>query len=86
MKATATVYLNQDKSKAVAEGDKDAKFLLVKEGSEISDADVEKYDVAALVGGKKTVSKAEQHEVQHRDPVSLDVTSPARKAHILKKK
>lgn len=59
MIAKATVYLNEDRTKAVPSGDKSAKFLLVREGTEIADKELEKYEGAtALAGSEKTTKKA----------------------------
>lgn len=52
MIAKQSVYLNTDRSKAVAEGDKDARWLLVREGHEISEGEADKYDGAASLIGK----------------------------------
>lgn len=49
MIAKQTVFLTEDRSTVVPEGDPKAKFLLVREGNEISDALVEKHDCADLV-------------------------------------
>lgn len=37
------LYVNKDKSRVVEEDDPEAAYLLVAEGSELSDADAEKY-------------------------------------------
>lgn len=37
------LYVNKDKSRVVEESDPEAAYLLVAEGSELSDADAEKY-------------------------------------------
>jgi hypothetical protein len=48
-----SVYLNADRSKAVPEGHQDARFLLVREGHDIEQSEIEKYDGAAgLIGAK----------------------------------
>lgn len=52
MIASKTLYLNADRSKVVNEGDKDAQFLLVREGQELADSEAEKYGVS----GKKSES------------------------------
>lgn len=68
MIAAKTVYLNADRTKAVAEGDKDARSLLVREGGEISDETVAKYEgAAALLGGAKKAPRAEP-VVETREP------------------
>jgi hypothetical protein len=41
------VYLDSERKRAVPEGHKDARFLLVREGHEVEEALVEKYDGAA---------------------------------------
>lgn len=43
MIASKTFYHNATRTKVVEEGDKDAQFLIVREGQEISDALAEKY-------------------------------------------
>lgn len=51
MIAKQSVYLTGDRKKAVAEGDKEARFLLVREGHEIEDAIAEQYeDAIDLIG------------------------------------
>lgn len=53
MISKARVYLSEDRTRAVPEGHKDAKFLLVAEGGEIVDSQLERYKGAkALVAGK----------------------------------
>lgn len=49
MIAKQSVYLNADRSQALPEGHDDAKFLLVREGNEIEEAIIEKYDAMSLV-------------------------------------
>jgi len=74
MKATSTVYLTADRKRAVAEGDKDARFLLVRAGGEIEEVQFEKYEgAAALIGSKKAAPKHDpiqtrDPKTQHRDP------------------
>lgn len=81
MKASQTVYLTRDRSRAVPAGDKDAAVLLVRAGLEISAAEAEKYEGAMeLVGGKKKQPESEpeidpepvietrEPDVRHRDP------------------
>ena len=43
MKAEKTIYLNRDKTKVVREDSPDAAFLLVRAGSEISNAEAQRY-------------------------------------------
>lgn len=47
MLAKQSVYLNLERDKALPEGHEDAKFLLVRAGQEIAEADLERYDGAA---------------------------------------
>lgn len=54
-----TVYLNADRTKAVEEGAPDARFLLVREGHEISEAEVEKYGATSLLKGSKSEALAQ---------------------------
>lgn len=61
--ADQTVFLTEDKTKAVAEGDLKAKFLLVRKGREIATAKAEQYAGAIeLLGGK-----AEKHAAKTED-------------------
>lgn len=46
MIAKQTVYLTEDRKNAVPEGDKDARFLLVRAGHEVNEAELEKYEGA----------------------------------------
>lgn len=43
MQAKNRIFVNADKSKVVDEGSPEAAFLLVGEGGEVSDEDIEKY-------------------------------------------
>lgn len=45
MIANKTLFLTEDRQSVVPEGDPKAKFLLVREGNELSDALAEKYGV-----------------------------------------
>jgi hypothetical protein len=60
-----TVFLSSDRSCAVAEGDEDAKFLLVREGHEIEPEIAEQYEGAVDLIGKAAAAKpaAEQKKV-----------------------
>lgn len=49
MIAKQSLFLTAD-NKVVVEGDAEARFLLVREGHDINEAMVEKYDCADLVG------------------------------------
>jgi hypothetical protein len=60
MVAKQTVYLTGDRSKAVAEGDKEARILLVREGHEIADALVKQYDAHDLVVGSSAKKSAKK--------------------------
>lgn len=57
-----TVYLNENRTKAVAEGDPGARFLLVREGMEIDLALAEKYDGATDLIGSASKAKPEKAE------------------------
>lgn len=82
MKASQTVFLTADRTRAVPEGHKDAQYLLVREGGEIADEQLEKYDGAAALVGRgaskssaapaetKKTPKSERGSVKHRDPRS----------------
>lgn len=59
MIAKQSVFLNSDHSKAVPEGDPDAKFLLVRAGHDISEAQVERYDALNLVNSAVSGEKPE---------------------------
>lgn len=52
MIAEKTVYLNAEGTKAVPEGHKDARFLLVRKGHSIEQAELDKYDDAEKLIGK----------------------------------
>lgn len=68
MIAKQTVFLTGDRSKAVPEGHADAKFLLVREGSEIADKEAEKYNAVALID---TPAKKAPVEPQQTPPPNL---------------
>jgi hypothetical protein len=54
MIAKQSVYLTADRKTAVPEGDKGARFLLVREGHEVNDAVLDRYENAeSLVGAKR---------------------------------
>lgn len=67
------VYLNGDRSRAVPEGDEDAKFLLVREGHSIEEGEAEKYDGALDLIGSAAKQKAAA-------PAPSTENKPARKA------
>ncbi len=52
MIASKTVYLNAERTKAVPEGHKDARVLLVREGQSIEQATLDKYEGAEKLIGK----------------------------------
>lgn len=59
MIAKQSVYLNADRTAAVHEGHADAKFLLVREGGEVEEALVEKYDGALDLVNSEAKAQAE---------------------------
>lgn len=61
-----TYYLTEDRENVVEEGDPKAKFLLVREGQEIADADAEKYDLAG-VNEKNDGKDGSEDETQSED-------------------
>jgi hypothetical protein len=81
MIAKQTVFLTGDRSEAVPEGHKDAKFLLVREGSMIEDALAEKHNAVALVdtpAKKKPVEPQQQQApVLKGDATASDVAPSA---------
>lgn len=66
MIAKQTHYLTEDRSKAVPEGHKDAKFLLVQKGQEISDADAEKYGITGEKSGKHETEPPEDEPTDRK--------------------
>lgn len=68
MIAKQTVFLTGDRSKAVPEGHPEAKFLLVREGSEIADAEAEKHNAVALID---TPAKKKAAEPQEQEPPTI---------------
>lgn len=75
MIAKQTLFFTGDRKQVVPEGHPEAKFLFVREGSEIADAEVEKNNCAALVDSP---AKKKQAEPQQQEPSNLsgDVTAP----------
>lgn len=75
MIAKSTVYLNAE-GKPVPEGDESARTLLVREGTDIPDVTLDKYEGArelAEAGESKAKTKAADKEgVQHREPRTED--------------
>lgn len=63
-----TVYLNEDRTEAVAEGDPSARYLLVREGHEIEPAMAEKYEGAAKLIGAGKSAAAEKKAEQSNEP------------------
>lgn len=47
MVAKQSVYLNRERDKALPEGHEDAKFLLVRAGQEVAEADLDRYEGVA---------------------------------------
>lgn len=84
MTSSQAVFLNQDRTKAVKEGDKDAKFLLVREGGEISDEQAAKYEGAAALIGKGGSKKAEPEKADEirAAPAEIKKTPPHEKGHV----
>lgn len=86
MISSQTVYLNSDRTKAVKEGDKDAKFLLVREGGEISDEQAAKYEGAAALIGRGGSKKAEPEKTEKvkvtPTPAETKKTPPHEKGHV----
>lgn len=70
MIAKATVFLTEDRTRAVAEGDPRAKFKLVHIGQEIPEAHAEKFEGAVeLIGGKKKAPEpAPEKTIETREP------------------
>lgn len=72
MIAKATVYLDASRTRAVSADDPKGQFLLVRQGSEISQAHAERYPGAVeLIGGTKEAPRGVQAQtpaVQTRDP------------------
>lgn len=68
MIAKQTVFLTGDRKQAVPEGHPDAKFLLVREGSEIADAEAEKHNAVALID---TPAKKKAEAPQETPPPTL---------------
>lgn len=62
MIAKNTVYLSEDRKTAVAEGDPAARFLLVRAGSEIADAALDKYEGAAELVSKAAEAQENEDE------------------------
>ncbi len=67
------IFVNKDKSKIVEEGSEEAAFLLVGEGAEISDEDIEKYE---LKKGKDYEDETEE-EIANDSESESDVESKA---------
>lgn len=73
MTAKQTVFLTEDRTKAVPAGHPNARFLLVREGLEIEPSQFEHYEgAAALIKGKKA-----EHE-EEPEPKKIE---PLRKKH-----
>jgi hypothetical protein len=63
-----TIYRTQD-GRAVPEGDKDARFLIVRAGSEISEKEIAKFEGAAELAGA---------EIEEPEPEPDDKSKPKR--------
>lgn len=75
MIAKQTVFLTGDHSEAVPEGHKDAKFLLVREGTSIEDALAEKHNAVALID--TPAKKKVEPEQKNTEPVLKDQSAAA---------
>lgn len=73
MFARQTVFLSEDRKRAVPEGDKAARFLLVRQGQEIPDAITKRYEGAAELIQSEPSSQAPA------PPVESDDKKPAKK-------
>lgn len=78
MKSNQTVYLNADKSKAVPEGDPDARFLLVREGHELDDKIAEQYE-GAIELMSQTASAPKESPAAAPPPPAKAPAKPAAK-------
>lgn len=78
MIARATVYLDGSRTQAVGADDPKGRFLLVKQGAEISQREAERYPGAVeLIGGTKEAARGVQTQepsVQTRDPEAATVS------------
>jgi len=78
--AKQTVFATIDRRKAVKEGHPEAKFLLVREGHEISEAEVEKHEgAAALVGSKASTEPVHEAQTPQRRVVEEEEPKQRRK-------
>src|SRR4029077_7327092 len=71
-KAEKTWFLNADKTQAVDEDDPKAAFLLVREGSEIEEAELEKYGLLEDGDKPKRVQKGKAKPDSTNEPKSED--------------
>ena len=80
MIAKQSVYLNADRTKAVPEGHQDARFLLVREGHDINEAELEKYGGAdSLVGSKAKGPSVDESRPAAGSLADSNVPKPALK-------
>jgi hypothetical protein len=77
-----TVFLTVDRKKAVPEGHKDARYLLVREGSEVEPAQLEEIDGAEGLVGSKRKGPSMDESRTHADAASSSpkAAKKARKA------
>lgn len=68
MIAKQTLFFTGDRKRVVPEGHPEAKFLFVREGTEVADAEVEKYGAASLVDSPP---KNKPAEPQQQEPPNL---------------
>lgn len=66
MKSKVNLYMNRDKTEVVPEGDKDAAFLLVRAGKDMSESDMDVYGeglgakAKALIAAERSEAKEEK--------------------------
>lgn len=84
MKSNQTVYLNADKSKAVPEGDADARFLLVREGHELDDKIAEQYEGAIDLMGKTASAPGKPSAAASPAPQNREQAMPQRRTRTKK--
>lgn len=68
MIAKQTLFFTGDRKQVVPEGHPEAKFLFVREGTEVADSEVEKHGAAALVDSPP---KNKPVEPQQQEPPNL---------------
>ena len=71
--AKERLYLTADGTRVVREGDPDAASLFVAKGRDVSDADIEKYQLAKLVeGGPVAYDAIADHDAKHGGETEQD--------------